>query len=255
MRISIISLLARKVRAGYCLSMEKAEKAIVVNKLSRNFGAVRALESLSFTADYGELIGLIGPNGAGKTTAMRMLSTYLEPSSGSASVGGFDTVKESEQVRELIGYIPENSPLYGEMTVSEFLGFIAEARAISPGDRQQAIERVVALLNLQPVISRRIEELSKGFRRRVGLAQALIHKPKILILDEPTDGLDPNQKFELRSVLKEIAKESCILVSTHDLDEVRRSCTRMIMISAGRLVADEAIGAGDLDERFRSLTL
>lgn len=237
-----------------CHLMESAEKAIIVDKLSRSFGSVHALVDLSFSAEYGELIGLIGPNGAGKTTAMRLLSTYLEPSSGSAVVGGFDTVGGSEQVRDLIGYIPENSPLYGEMKVGEFLNFIADARAIPSGRRREALDRVVALLNLEPVLPRKIEVLSKGFRRRVGLAQALIHSPKILILDEPTDGLDPNQKFDLRGVLREIAKESCVIVSTHDLDEVKRSCTRIIMLRAGRLVADRPVGSEDLDEIFRGLT-
>jgi ABC-2 type transport system ATP-binding protein len=234
--------------------MVSPEEAIVVNKLSRSFGAVRALDALSFTARYGELIGLIGPNGAGKTTAMRLLSTYLEPNSGSAIVGGFNTQTEPERVREVIGYIPENSPLYGEMTVTEFLKFIVEARSIPVCDRKPALERVISLLNLQPVVNRRIEVLSKGFRRRVGLAQALIHNPKILILDEPTDGLDPNQKFDLREILREIAANSCVIVSTHDLDEVKRTCSRIVMLRSGCLVADQPVGSEDLDELFRGLT-
>ena len=211
---------------------------IVTENLSRSFGPIKAVNGISFSADKGEVLGFLGPNGAGKSTTMKMLTCFLTPSGGKATVAGFDTVEQSIEVRRQIGYLPENAPLYGEMEVLSFLKFIAEVRGVDAKAIPTAIERVLTLTSLTGVTRQRIETLSKGFKRRVGLAQSLIHDPAILILDEPTDGLDPNQKFEVRKLISSMGREKCIILSTHILEEVDAVCTRAVIIAKGKVVAD-----------------
>lgn len=211
---------------------------IEANNLVRYFGAIKAVNGVSFSVNQGDVLGFLGPNGAGKSTTMKILTTYLQPSSGSAKVGGFDVVEQSAQVRELLGYLPENAPLYGEMEVQNFLKFIAQARGVEQALQKAALDRVIQLTSLGNVTKQRIETLSRGYKRRVGLAQALLHDPKILILDEPTEGLDPNQKHEVRTLIGQMAKEKCIILSTHILEEVDAVCNRVVIIAEGKIVAD-----------------
>ncbi len=208
--------------------------------LGRYFGTLKAVDGVSFSVGKGEVLGFLGPNGAGKSTTMKMLTCFLTPSFGTAKVCGFDIIENPREVRQCIGYLPENAPLYGEMEVVQFLRFVAEVRNLDPAKIEEAIERVVHLTTLGDVKAQRIETLSKGFKRRVGLAQALIHDPDILVLDEPTDGLDPNQKFEVRSLINSMAKDKCIVLSTHILEEVDACCTRVVVIAKGKLVADDS---------------
>jgi ABC-2 type transport system ATP-binding protein len=211
---------------------------IETENLGRYFGPIKAVDGISFRVSKGEVLGFLGPNGAGKSTTMKMLSCFLTPSFGTARVGGYDVLTASRDVRNLLGYLPENAPLYGEMTVFDFLAFVAEVRGIPAPLRQTALDRVIELTSIGSVVYQRVETLSKGFKRRVGLAQAFVHDPEILILDEPTDGLDPNQKHEVRSLINGMAKDKCIILSTHILEEVDAVCTRMIVIAQGSIVAD-----------------
>jgi ABC-2 type transport system ATP-binding protein len=229
--------------------------------LGRHFGEIKAVNGVTFKADKGEVLGFLGPNGAGKSTTMKMITGFLTPSYGTARINGNDIQTESKLVREQIGYLPENAPLYGEMEVRDFLDFVAEIRSIKKSERKTAIDRVIDLVSLENVVYQKIETLSKGFRRRVGLAQALIHDPEILILDEPTDGLDPNQKHEVRTLINSMATDKCIVLSTHILEEVDAVCTRVIIIAHGKIVADaepEELKARSetrqLDEVFRMIT-
>ncbi len=214
------------------------EKMIEVSNLSRKFGEITAVNDLSFSVGIGEVLGFLGPNGAGKSTTMKMLSCFLTPSSGSAKVGGFDVEDQAREVREILGYLPENAPLYGEMEVVEFLNFVGEVRGLAGEKLKSAIDQAIEKTNLAEVVNQRIETLSKGFKRRVGLAQAILHDPKVLILDEPTDGLDPNQKHEVRDLIRGMSKDKCIIISTHILEEVDSVCTRAMIIAHGTLVAD-----------------
>lgn len=207
--------------------------------LTRHFHRHRAVDDLSFSLQPGEVVGLLGPNGAGKSTTMRMLTGFLPPDSGSVQVCGFDVQRETLQAQRMIGYLPEGAPCYGEMTVSGFLAFIAEVRGLAGAQRRQRIEETVAALELEGVLGQRIDTLSKGFRRRVGLAQAILHDPVVLILDEPTDGLDPNQKHQVRELIRRLSPGRIILISTHILEEVSALCSRVLLISGGRLLADE----------------
>jgi len=211
---------------------------IETDNLARYFGSIKAVDGISFKVEKGEVLGFLGPNGAGKSTTMKMLTCFLTPSLGTAKVGGYDILEQSREVRESLGYLPENAPLYGEMEVGEFLSFISEIRGIEAQKRVAAIDRVVALCSLGEVFRQRIETLSKGYKRRVGLAQALLHDPEILILDEPTDGLDPNQKHEVRTLINSMARDKCIILSTHILEEVDAVCTRAVIIAHGKIVAD-----------------
>ncbi len=233
---------------------------VVVKNLRRSFGPIAAVDGISFTAEKGEELGILGPNGAGKTTAMRMLTCFLQPDGGEASVGGCDVVREPVKVRRLLGYLAENAPLYDEMTVSAFLHFVCDARRIRGRRSREAIDRVVKLCAVESVLHQTIETLSKGYRRRVGLAQAMIHDPEVLILDEPTDGLDPNQKREIRRLIRKMAQKKCIVISTHILEEVEAVCTRIIIMARGRILVDstpeklkKTHNAG-LDEVFRKIT-
>ncbi len=213
-----------------------AETLVEVEDLTKHYGPIRAVDGISFRVGRGEVLGFMGPNGAGKTTAMRLITGFLEPDAGRVAVAGHDLATESLAARQRIGYLPENAPAYGEMTVVGFLEFIGEARALD--DIPGAITRVVGMTGLAKVQHQTIETLSKGFKRRVGLAQALIHDPEVLILDEPTDGLDPNQKAVVQKLLANLSAEKCIIVSTHILDEVERICNRAMIISQGKILVD-----------------
>lgn len=206
--------------------------------LAKRFGPVHAVEGVSFAVDRGEVLGFLGPNGAGKSTTMRMLTGFITPTSGTAAVMGFDVVTQPIEVKRRVGYLPEGAPLYGDMTVLAFLRFVAAMRGIKGVDAKQRIEAAVARTELAEVVHRPIETLSKGFKRRVGIAQAIMHDPPVLILDEPTDGLDPNQKHGVRRLIREMAQDKAIIISTHILEEVEAICTRAVIIARGRVIAD-----------------
>ncbi|MCP5471967.1 MAG: ATP-binding cassette domain-containing protein [Sinobacteraceae bacterium] len=212
---------------------------IKTDRLSKRYGSLSAVEDLSFEVSPGEVLGFLGPNGAGKSTTMRMLAGFVTPTAGTASLCGHDVLEAPVAARACLGYLPEGAPSYGEMTVRGFLGFIAELRGLDGALRRSRLDRVFGRLQLEPVLEQTIDTLSKGFRRRVGLAQALIHDPQVLILDEPTDGLDPNQKHEVRTLIGEMARDKLIVISTHILEEVTAVCTRAIIIARGRIVADQ----------------
>ena len=216
---------------------------IVVDALSKQFGQFQAVDEISFEVQRGEVVGFLGPNGAGKSTTMKMLTCYLPPTSGNAEVNGFSINSQRLQVQEQIGYLPESAPSYNEMQVEEFLSFIGEVRGYTGSELRRRVGRVLELTSLQEARKQIIDTLSKGFLQRTCLAQALIHDPPVLILDEPTDGLDPNQKHEVRELIRRMSEERTILVSTHILEEVEAVCTRALIISEGRLV-----GLGTPDE-------
>jgi ABC-2 type transport system ATP-binding protein len=227
---------------------------IEIEGLTKRFGAFTAVDNVSFTVARGEVVGFLGPNGAGKSTTMRMLAGFMIPTSGTARIEGHDVQTDGVAARRALGFLPEGAPTYGEMTVTGFLRFCAKIRGYR-GDELTA--RVTYAVRLQPV-----ETLSKGFKRRVGLAQALLHDPPVLVLDEPTDGLDPNQKHEVRELIKQMRPDKAIVISTHILEEVDAVCTRAIVIASGRVVVDAtpaALGqmhpSGKLDDVFRQLTL
>ena len=212
---------------------------IKTEHLCKRYPAVTAVEDVSFEVRPGEVLGFLGPNGAGKTTTMRMLAGFVTPTSGRASICDHDVEDEPLAARQSLGYLPEGAPCYGEMRVSTFLEFIADLRRLEGARRRARLEYVIERLQLASVLERPIETLSKGFRRRVGLAQAIMHDPPVLILDEPTDGLDPNQKHEVRTLIEEMASAKIIVISTHILEEVAAVCTRAIIIARGRIVADD----------------
>jgi ABC-2 type transport system ATP-binding protein len=207
--------------------------------LTKHYGAVTALKNATFQVHRGEVVGFLGPNGAGKTTAMKILTCFIAPSEGTARVAGADIFEDPIAVREAIGYLPENTPLYTEMLVLEYLEFAGKMRGLRGAGLQARLRRVVEETSLGDVIGKSIGELSKGFRQRVGLAQALIHEPPVLILDEPMSGLDPNQAAEIRELIREIGRERTVILSTHNLSEVRVTCGRVLIISQGELVADD----------------
>ncbi|MGD9950998.1 MAG: ABC transporter ATP-binding protein [Burkholderiales bacterium] len=230
---------------------------IRIESLVKAFGAKRAVDGISFAVERGEVLGFLGPNGAGKSTTMRMITGYLEPTSGRVTVGGHDVVEAPLEAKRLIGYLPEAAPSYPDMTVEGFLEFAARMRGLGGEARKRAIARVVELCFLSSVLFQSIDTLSKGYRHRTCLAQALIHDPDVLILDEPTDGLDPNQKHEVRNVIRELGRTKAIIFSTHILEEVDAVCNRAIIIDRGRIVASgtpDELGR-PLDEVFRRLTL
>jgi ABC-2 type transport system ATP-binding protein len=233
---------------------------IEVQHLRRSFGPVVAVDDISFQVQKGDVLGFLGPNGAGKSTAMKMLACFLVPDSGTASLCGYDILKDPVGVRRSVGYLAENAPAYNEMTVGGFLQFVCDVRRIHGAARKKAMDRVVPLCSIESVYHQTVETLSKGYRRRVGLAQALIHDPRILILDEPTDGLDPNQKHEVRKLITAMAKEKCIIISTHILEEVELICSRTIIIARGKILVDstpqelmQKYKCG-MDEVFRRIT-
>ncbi len=211
---------------------------IEITNLSKRFGELTAVDGVSFQVVRGDVLGFLGPNGAGKSTTMKMITGFIAPDAGSVVVGGDDISLRPVEVKRRIGYLPEGAPLYGDMTVRGFLGFIAEIRGYRGPERQKRLDRAVELVNLGSVLDQSIETLSKGFKRRVGLAQAIIHDPEVLILDEPTDGLDPNQKHDVRKLIRSMAEDKVIVLSTHILEEVDAVCNRAIIIAEGRIVSD-----------------
>ena len=230
--------------------------------LEKRFGAIQAVRGVSFKVDKGEVLGFLGPNGAGKTTTMRMLTGFLPPTSGSATVCGHDISQDAVAAKRKIGYLPENAPSYQSMTVESFLRFAADVRGFRGKDRDDAVKAAVEKSHLQPVLHQSIATLSKGYRQRTCFAQAILHDPPVLIMDEPTDGLDPNQKYVVRQMIEQMAPEKAIIISTHILEEVTAVCTRALIISRGTVVAngtpDELKSrspSGRLDEVFRMLTL
>ena len=238
------------------------EELISVSELTKRFGPLTAVDGVSFKVNRGEVLGFLGPNGSGKSTTMKMITGFLPPTAGQISVCGLDVIEKPVEIKTRIGYLPEGAPLYADMTPRSFLNFIAEARSIEPSERRGRIEEAAAKLQIENVFHQPIETLSKGYKRRVGLAQAIIHDPDVLILDEPTDGLDPNQKHDVRKLLSEMAADKAIIISTHILEEVDAVCSRAIIIANGRLLVDEtpqelrarAADGGDLDDVFRQLT-
>jgi ABC-2 type transport system ATP-binding protein len=230
--------------------------------LRKQFGSLVAVDEISFSVGAGEVLGFLGPNGAGKSTTMKMIAGFLSPSGGRASVCGHDVETDPVAAKRCLGYLPEGAPSYGEMTPAAFLRFVAEIRGLAGAELRRRLDEVIERLQLGSVIQQPIETLSKGYRRRVGLAQAILHDPQVLILDEPTDGLDPNQKHEVRGLIREMAPGKTIVISTHILEEVHAVCTRAIIIAAGRIVADDTPAAlaarsprHDLDEVFREITI
>jgi ABC-2 type transport system ATP-binding protein len=211
---------------------------LVIDGLTKRFGPITAVDGVSFSLRRGEMLGFLGPNGAGKSTTMRMITGYLPPTSGQITVCGLDLAKEPIEVRRRIGYLPEGAPAYGDMTPFSLLHFVARLRSYDKAARRGRIDAMVELLELHTVLHQPIETLSKGFKRRVGLAIALLHDPDVLILDEPTDGLDPNQKHHVRTLLEEMAAVKAIIISTHILEEVEALCTRAIVIARGKIVVD-----------------
>src|SRR5271157_4645573 len=225
---------------------------ITTQNLSKRYGEKLAVDDLTFSVAPGEVLGFLGANGAGKSTTMRMIAGFVAPSAGQVSVCGHDIERDSVAAKTCMGYLPEGAPSYGEMTVAEFLDFVADIRGLRGQLRSERRAIVVERLGLAGVINQVVETLSKGFRRRVGLAQALIHDPQVLILDEPTDGLDPNQKHEVRRLINELSKEKLVIVSTHILEEVHEVCTRAIIIADGRIVADESPAALESRSRYHN---
>jgi len=215
--------------------------SIKVTGLTKIYGEQKAVNNISFEIGSGNIVGFLGPNGAGKSTTMKMLSTYITPTSGQASVCGFDVVEKSMEVRRIVGYLPESNPLYYDMYIREYLEFAAGVHQLGKISKSR-VEQMIEMTGLQKEVKKKIGTLSKGYKQRVGLAQAMIHDPKVLILDEPTSGLDPNQIMDIRDLIIELGKEKTVLLSTHIMQEVQAMCSRIIIINNGNIVADDAIG-------------
>jgi ABC-2 type transport system ATP-binding protein len=206
--------------------------------LTKSFGTLRAVDGISLEVPRGQVLGFLGPNGAGKSTTMRLITGFLEPDAGRARIAGFDVQEQGKEAKQRLGYLPEGAPLYAEMTPKGLLTFVAELRGLRGEAVASALAKAVERTGLTPVLNQTIETLSKGYKRRVGIAQAILHEPEVLIMDEPTDGLDPNQKHQVRELIAEMAKDKAIVVSTHILEEVEAVCTRAVVINKGRIVAD-----------------
>jgi len=216
---------------------------IEIDGLTKTYGQHTVVDNLCFKCSPGEVLGFLGPNGAGKSTTMKMITGFVTPSAGTASVCGHDIIKEPIEVKKRVGYLPEGAPSYPEMTPLSFLEFIADIRELDGQQRKSRMDEIISRLHLGPVLNQSIETLSKGFKRRVGLAQAILHDPEVLILDEPTDGLDPNQKHEVRELIRSMAKDKLIIISTHILEEVEAVCSRAIIIADGAILADDTPAA------------
>ncbi|WP_374631016.1 ABC transporter ATP-binding protein [Ferrovibrio sp.] len=239
---------------------------IEIQNLVKKFGPFTAVDGISLTVAKGEVLGFLGPNGAGKSTTMKMLTGFLTPTSGRITVCGHDVAEAPLEAKRSIGYLPEGAPAYGDMTPRSFLDFVADVRRLNGEERRWRLEKVADQVNIVEVLDQPIDTLSKGFKRRVGLAQAILHDPPVLVLDEPTDGLDPNQKHEVRGLIQSMAKEKAIIISTHILEEVEALCKRAVVIARGRVVAEgrpEGDGwrigdilaqPGKLDAAFRQVT-
>jgi ABC-2 type transport system ATP-binding protein len=229
-----------------------------IQNLSKHFGPLKAVDGISLQVRRGEVLGFLGPNGAGKSTTMKMATGFLTPTGGTARICGHDIQENPIEAKKAFGYLPEGAPAYPDMTPAGFLEFIAGIRGLAGDKRQARIAEVVKLVHIEGVLHQRIETLSKGFKRRVGLAQAILHDPEVLILDEPTDGLDPNQKHEVRALIQNMARSKAIVLSTHILEEVEAVCTRAIIIAKGRILFDgtpaDLAAQGPLDEVFRRIT-
>jgi len=229
---------------------------IEIDHLTKAFGAIKAVDDVSFKVAKGEVLGFLGPNGAGKSTTMKMITGFLPPSGGTASVAGFDVQRNPIEVKKRVGYLPEGVPLWPDMTPRAFFEFIARVRGFAGEEAAKRTDAAVKKTQLSDVLDQPIETLSKGFKRRVGLAQALLHDPEVLILDEPTDGLDPNQKHEVRELIRDMAGEKAIIISTHILEEVEAVCSRAIIIARGKIVADETPAAlAARSDRHNGVTL
>jgi ABC-2 type transport system ATP-binding protein len=222
---------------------------IETRQLTKRYGGFTAVDAITFKVEPGQVLGFLGPNGAGKSTTMKMRAGFLAPTAGAATVAGFDVEKQPLEAKRALGYLPEGAPSYGEMSVREFLDFIADVRSLAGDLRDKRIDDAVERLHLERVLEQPIDTLSKGFKRRVGLAGAILHDPKVLILDEPTDGLDPNQKQEVRTLINSMARDKTIIISTHLLEEVHAVCSRAIIIAAGRILADAS--PAELEARSR----
>ncbi len=222
---------------------------LALQDVAKRFDGVTAVDGVSFSVGRGEVVGFLGPNGAGKSTTMRMITQYLDPDAGLIRFDGVPLGDAREAAKRRIGYLPENNPLYGEMLVTEYLAFVARLRDLAPTERTRAIDRAVPATGVESVYYRPISELSKGFRQRVGLAAAILHQPDLLVLDEPTEGLDPNQRVEIRRLIADLGRERTVLLSTHVLPEVEHTCSRLLIIHRGRLVADGTVD--DLVNRAR----
>jgi ABC-2 type transport system ATP-binding protein len=221
---------------------------VQADRLRKTFGPITAVDEISLEVSKGEVLGFLGPNGAGKSTTMKMLTGFLEPDAGVARIAGLNITEKPKEAKALVGYLPEGAPLYGDMTTKAFLDFIGEVRGFTGVVRNDKVATAIAKTGLESVANQSIDTLSKGFKRRVGIAQAILHNPPVLVLDEPTDGLDPNQKHQVRQLIAEMAKEKAIIVSTHILEEVEAVCSRAIIIDRGRIVADGT--AEDLQKRL-----
>ncbi|MGQ0741977.1 MAG: ABC transporter ATP-binding protein [Alphaproteobacteria bacterium] len=231
---------------------------IEIEGLTKHFGPIAAVAGITFSVNKGDVVGLLGPNGAGKSTTMKMIAGFLAPDGGRARICGRDIETATTEAQKLMGYLPEGAPAYGDMTPRHFLNFIAAVRGFRGQLAKQRVREAAAKTELEPVVDQPVETLSKGFKRRVGLAQAILHDPPVLVMDEPTDGLDPNQKHSVRNLLRGMAKEKAIIISTHLLEEVEAVCTRAVIIDRGQIVVDSTPAQlrerGPLDEVFRSLT-
>lgn len=234
---------------------------VEAHELVKKFGPITAVDGISLEVSAGEVLGFLGPNGAGKSTTMKILTGFLTPTSGRAAIAGHDVIAEPVAAQSRLGYLPEGAPAYGDMTPGAYLAFVAEIRGLKGREKMAAVEHAVDAIHLSTVLDQPIDTLSKGFKRRVGLAQAILHDPDVLILDEPTDGLDPNQKHEVRALINGMAKDKAIIISTHILEEVDAVCSRAVIIDRGRIVADgtpdelrSQSGHDSLDTVFRALT-
>ncbi len=225
---------------------------IEIDSLTKRYGRHTVVDNLSFRCEPGEVLGFLGPNGAGKSTTMKMITGFVTPSAGKALVCGHDVQTDGLAARKRLGYLPEGAPCYAEMTPGTFLSFVADIRGLSGKDRQSRLGEVIDRLHLEPVIDQSIDTLSKGFKRRVGLAQAILHDPDVLILDEPTDGLDPNQKHEVRELIRSMSSEKLIVISTHILEEVEAVCSRAIIIAQGAILADDTPDALAMRSRYHN---
>ncbi len=254
---------ARRGNEGRCQVSAEGQPALIeITGLTKRFGSFTAVDNISFNVARGEVLGFLGPNGAGKSTTMRMLAGFMIPTAGTARICGHDVQTDGVAARRVLGFLPEGAPTYPEMTVAAFLNFCAKVRGFVGNELARRIQHAVDLTRLGSVLLQPVETLSKGFKRRVGLAQALLHDPPVLVLDEPTDGLDPNQKHEVRTLIAQMAPEKAIVISTHILEEVDAVCSRAIIIAAGRVVADATPAemqrkhpSGRLDDVFRQLTM
>lgn len=233
--------------------------AIIINNLTKVYGSQKALDNINLQIPKGEIVGLLGPNGAGKSTLMKIITCFIPQTLGSVKVCGYDTLDNPMEIRRLIGYLPEQNPLYLDLYIQEMLSFAAGVHGLKGKEKRLRIQKVIDLVGLNKEIGKKIGQLSKGYKQRVGLAMALIHEPEVLILDEPTTGLDPNQLVDIRNIIKQMGKDKTVILSTHILQEVESMCSRAIIINNGRLVADDSVDnlqkTGSLEKAFREITL